>query len=96
MKQILKTLTEVTKSVGNLTIFTYFVDSLDLMKAFISDRVFSQDGTSFIENEEGFTLNGYEDVDFFIDSNGELVINSDDNKTFYINDNCELIMEELE
>lgn len=95
MKVVLKTITEVTKSIGNLAIFTYFVETLSSIRAFISDSVFQLEGENIIENELYFVVNGYEDVSFFIDENGELIILSDDNKTFTVNDNGELIMEEL-
>lgn len=92
-KKILSTITEIRRSLNSLGIYTYYSGSLKSIVAFITNAVKTINGVHFLENQEGFTVTGFNDINFYIDSNGDLIITSNDDKNFYINEFGELIVE---
>ena len=91
--KILQTTTEVTLSGSNISIYTYFTDSLRYIKAFIKNVVDWVNGVRFVENEEGFVVAGFDDVDFYLNNRGELIVKSNDDKTFTIDSDGYLIFQ---
>lgn len=94
-KQVLNTGTNIIKTPpDDLGIYTYYTPRLEDIFAFIADSVYSENGVSFIENEEGYTIVGYEDVSFFINEDGDFIVQSLDPDRFAINSDGQLTITE--
>lgn len=91
----LNTRTEVTRSLANVSIYTYYVRSLKLLEFFISSVLQNVNSVAFKQGELGFKEDGYEGFNCFIDNDGRFIVTSHTDQTFTINVDGELIMEEI-
>lgn len=91
-KAVLNTNTNVTIEGSSLSIFTFYVEGICNIIAFITNEVKTENGASFIENELGYSIGGCEGIYFSLNELGELIVRTNDYTTFYIDDDGSLIM----
>jgi hypothetical protein len=75
--RLINTTTRVTTAGSNITIYTYYTESSNLLEFFITSTDTVIGGVSFIENELGYTKEGdlWGDIVFYLNSSGELIVN---------------------
>jgi len=93
-KAVLNTKTDINISGSDIEIYTYYSEFEEIISAFIMDEVKNINGVSFIEGEEGYTIEGYPDVSFFINDDGEFIVQADDPDKFAINSDGQLTITE--
>lgn len=83
-KQVLQTITTVSRVSGVASILTEYAPSAEFIRMFIHDPPTVVGGVSFKQGELEFSKKGFEDVNFFINNRGELVVNANNPQQFSI------------
>lgn len=89
-----RTVTDITIRGNMIDIFTYYVDRLKDIIAFINDSPKSIDYVQFKENELGIINDGYDNTSFYLNTKGELIVFSDISEDFDINEEGQLTLAE--
>jgi len=88
--------TDVTVIENLISIFTYYIKSAKRIFAFITNDVRVVNNISFIENELGIVVDGYDNTEFYMSPDGELIVFSDIAEDFEIDEMGELTLNEEE
>ena len=93
-KELRPVITDVTIRGNSIDIFTYYIDKLKNIYAFISNEVKTLNQVFFKENELGIVNDGYDETEFYLNNKGELIVFSDISDDFNISEEGQLTLDE--